>query len=115
MSPQSSRPGQPGGSIPSASPVVYPALLPASAYDLSSDPIHKYTQPDLPAVRPPGYQHEYQLVREIPAYLWPHNAEKLGMVRYLPPPEEEVTSRKLLVYGDEDGEMVPVLFGFLYK
>lgn len=36
------------------------------------------------------------------------------MVRYLPAPEEEFTSRSLLVYGDRDGDMIPVLHGFLY-
>jgi hypothetical protein len=85
--------------------VVYPKLLPASAYDLPSDSLHKYTQPELSSVRPPGYEQEYQLACEVPAHLWPHNAEKLGMVRYLPAPKEEFTSRSLLVYGDEDGDI----------
>lgn len=98
----------------SSSSVIYPELLPSSAYDLSSDLIHQYTQPDLPSVRPPGYKHEYQLACEVPVYLWPHNARQLGMVRFLPRPEGIWTSKKLFMYHNEAGDTISVYPGFLY-
>jgi hypothetical protein len=98
----------------SSSSVIYPELLPSSAYDLSSDLIHQHTQPDLPSVRPPGYKHEHQLAREVPAYQWPHNARKLGMVRFNPRPQGVFTSKKLFVYQSQAGEIISVYPSFLY-
>jgi hypothetical protein len=107
-------PSPSGQPITPSSSVVYPKLLPSSAYDLSSDPIHKYTKPDTSSVRPPGYEHEYQLACEVPAHLWPHNAEKVGMVRFLPRPEGFIASKKLFVYQNEAGDVISVYPGFLY-
>ncbi|RSH95576.1 hypothetical protein EHS25_000668 [Saitozyma podzolica] len=107
-------PSPSGQPITPSSSVVYPKLLLSSAYDLSSDPIHKYTKPDTSSVRPPGYEHEYQLACEVPAHLWPHNAEKVGMVRFLPRPEGFIASKKFFVYQNEAGDVISVYPGFLY-
>ena len=94
--------------------VVYPELLPTTDYDLSTDAIHSHTRPGLPSVQVPGFEHEYQLASECPAHLWPHNAAKIGMIRYIPPADSAPTSRKLLGYVDEKDKTVIVHLAFLY-
>jgi hypothetical protein len=95
-------------------PIIYPDLLPTTDYDLSADAIHSHTRPGLPSVQVPGFEHEYQLASECPAHLWPHNAAKIGMVRYIPPADSVPGSRRLLGYCSNDEVIVIVHFAFLY-
>lgn len=93
---------------------AYPDLLPTRDYDLAADAIHSHTRPDLRSVQIPGFEHEYQLASECPAHLWPHNAAKIGMVRYIPPADSGPVSGRLLGYRSNNEVVVNVHFAFLY-
>lgn len=93
----------------------YPIIEPASAYDLSKDPIHRYWAPDDPVVVVPRHVAKFQRADEAAVHLWPHNAKKLGMVRYIPP----LTSEPLAIASsigitNADGEWEYVWFAFAY-
>ncbi|GFZ46357.1 LOW QUALITY PROTEIN: hypothetical protein JCM24511_04604 [Saitozyma sp. JCM 24511] len=98
----------------SESQPAYPDLLPTTDYELAADAIHSHTRPDLRSVKVPGFKHEYQLACESPGHLWPHNAAKIGMIRYSPPADSVQESRRLLGYINDDGDAVFVHFAFLY-
>lgn len=100
---------------PQPQPTVYPTIEPTSAYDLSKDPIHKHWAPDDPVVIVPRHVAKFQRADEAAVHLWPHNAKKLGMVRYIPP----LTSEPLAIASsigitNADGEWEYVWFAFAY-
>jgi len=62
----------------------YPHLRPMSEYDLTFDPIHRYSVLGHSTVSIEGYDTPFELAAHTPAHLWPHNARKIGMIRYIP-------------------------------
>jgi hypothetical protein len=103
--------------IPSTSTenTTYPTLLPLSSYNLSADPIHRFTRPCLPCVSPPGYKVSFQLAEEAAPHTWPHNAEMIGMVRYLPKRgEAPPRTGSWIGYVKEDGSWDYVFTAFMY-
>lgn len=93
----------------------YPTVEPMTAYDLSRDPTHRHWQPSDPVVVIPGHVASFQRADEAAIHLWPHNAEKLGMVRYIPPLDEHpMAIASSLGITNADGEWEYVWFAFVY-
>jgi hypothetical protein len=100
---------------PAIQPITYPILLPVSSYPLDADPIHGFTKPSLPSVSLPGHSATFQLAEEAAPHMWPHNAEKVGMVRYIPRKDEEPPhTGSWLGFIRDDGEWDYVFTAFLY-
>jgi hypothetical protein len=93
---------------------TYPTCQPTSAYDITCDPIHLYTEPGAPSVIDPESTHEYQLAVEAPPHLWPHNAEKLGFTRHFLAPETKVSASRGSLAYTVDGTYRFVHPAFLY-
>jgi hypothetical protein len=110
---------------PTPPQVTYPPILPISEYDLLTDPTHRYGKQGLqinddPAVLVPNINVRFQLARESPPHLGPHNATPLGFIRYIP--TNEALGKRIpkprgassLKFYHAKMQYESVLFAFMY-
>jgi hypothetical protein len=91
-------------------------VLKAELYDLPNDMIYKHISPLSEPVMVPGYEIGFQPAYDVPGDFYPHNAENLGLVRWVPTPDQSPEPfRKGLVKGRSGVRSGAVLwYAFMY-